>query len=86
MEIGLADFLAAACGDPMDFLGAQPLAQLIRDAGNAPEALAPGKLISVWPPFVAEESAGGNVSLRPVPALELRRFHADFAASIRGMG
>lgn len=73
-------FLEGACADPLGYLDAEPLAALVRER-NDPGALAPGQLISVWPPFCTEQSAEG-VSLRAVESLQRRRFLADFAAAL----
>lgn len=68
-------FLERARADPDGFLSPEPL--LRHQAG----ALAPGMLLHAYPPFCTAQAAGG-VSLRPVPPLELIRFHADFARQI----
>ncbi|HEX7830647.1 MAG TPA: hypothetical protein VF787_13405 [Thermoanaerobaculia bacterium] len=47
------------------------------------EELLPGYLLSVYPPFCAQESAAG-VSLRAIPAHERIEFLAEFAAQIAG--
>lgn len=44
--------------------------------------LQPGQLLHAYPPFCMAES-GRGVSLRPVPADELIRFHADLASQLR---
>ena len=60
--------------------GAYPLLQLETEGGT----LRPGQLISAYPPFCTKEAADG-VSLRAVPALELNRFHADFARQLAAL-
>ena len=66
----LAMFWAAIAKDPYDVLNFNPDLRL-----------EPGKLLHAYPPFCTKESKLG-VSLKPVPALELIRFHADFARQL----
>jgi hypothetical protein len=42
----------------------------------------PGELLLAYPPFVCRES-GAGAHLKPVPANEVIRFHADLARQIR---
>lgn len=44
----------------------------------------PGQLLHAYPPFCFQES-GAGASLRPLPASEVIRFHADLASHIRGL-
>lgn len=73
----LLDFLERACAEPEDFLGAHPLIQHWNDGGE----LEPGMLLHAYPPFCTQQASEG-VSLRPVPAAELIRFHAALAAQM----
>lgn len=77
MGVGLMEFLERACTDPPEFLAAQPLEQYWADGG----VLEPGMLLHAYPPFCTAQARDG-VSLRPVPAAELIRLHADFARQI----
>jgi len=72
LKISLKQFLSAAQEDPVDFLVLEPLIQT---------PLAPGELIHVYPPYCTAEAANG-VSLKPVPAEEVIRFHADLAKQL----
>jgi hypothetical protein len=69
-------FLEKAATETIEFLQLQPLQQFQQSGG----VLAPGSLLSVYPPFVAKECV--NPSLRPIPALERRSALADFARQI----
>jgi hypothetical protein len=75
--LGLFTFLERACADPDGSLSPEPLLRHQADAGE----LAPRMLLHAYPPFCTAQAAGG-VSLMAVPALELIRFHADFARQI----
>jgi hypothetical protein len=46
------------------------------------QTMQPGQLLRAYPPFVFQES-GADISLKPVPADELIKFHADLARQIR---
>ncbi len=78
LAVDLADFDAAARRDPVEFLRLQPLERFRAEGG----CLEPGELLSVYPPYVFQESAG-NVSLRAIPALDRIGFLAHLAASLR---
>jgi hypothetical protein len=69
----LALFLAAIAKDPYEALNFNPDLRL-----------EPGQLLHAYPPFCTKESQGG-VSLKPVPTLELIRFHADFAKQLAAL-
>src|SRR5258705_240455 len=56
----LNGFFEAAEANPVEYLGLQPLLNLLRDG----RALQPGELVHAYPPFCTEEAARG-VSLRP---------------------
>jgi hypothetical protein len=77
MGMRLPEFLERACADPEEFLGAQPLIRLLDGGGE----LQPGMLLHAYPPFCTQQASAG-VSLRPVPAAELIRFHAALARQI----
>ena len=64
-----------------EFLRLEPLVQFQREGGR----LKPGQLLSVYPPFVCEESQGG-VLLSAVPAIERISFLADFARQFARIG
>ena len=66
----LAIFWSLVAKDPYEILNFNPDLRL-----------EPGQLLHAYPPFCTKESRAG-VSLKPVPALELIRFHADFARQI----
>jgi hypothetical protein len=74
LEMPLFDFLQRACADPTEFFSAHPLIQYLDDGGE----LQPGMLLHAYPPFCTQQASQG-VSLRPVPAAELIRFHAALA-------
>jgi hypothetical protein len=80
LGMNLREFFEAVAADPVEFLSMHPLVQF-QDDGHR---LAPGQLLSAYPPFCTEESADG-VSLAAVSADERRRFLADFAAQFRGV-
>ena len=67
----LGSFLAGMDDDIADYLNV-----------GLEHQLQPGFLLHAYPPFCFAES-GSGASLRPVPADELIRFHADLAAQIR---
>jgi hypothetical protein len=73
------EFIESVNADPVEFLQLQWL-ERFRNEGSV---LLPGSLLSVYPPFVANECV--NPSLRPVPALELRSALADFARQIQNV-
>jgi hypothetical protein len=80
LNVDLADFDAAARNDPVEYLRLQPLEQFRAEGG----ILEPGQLLSVYPPYVFQESAGG-VALRAIPASDRIAFLAHLAASIRDL-
>ena len=79
MECDWQEFLANVKADPVGYLNLGFLERFREQFGP----LAPGYLIHVYPPFVAVECR--NPSLRAIPALELRSFHADFVRKIRNI-
>lgn len=74
-----AEFLAHVEAEPIEFLQLQQLCRFQQEGG----VLKPGYLLSLYPPFIAEECV--NPSLRPAPALELRSYLADFASQIKAV-
>jgi len=80
LAVDLADFDAAARSDPVEYLRLQPLERFRAEGGS----LEPGQLLSVYPPYVFQESAS-NVSLRAIPASDRIAFLAHLAASIRDL-
>jgi hypothetical protein len=75
---GIEDFFESVIADIGGVLGYEP----VQAAGLAGGEVPPGKLISVYPPFVAEAGEGGR-SFRAVDGLEVRTALASFAAQIR---
>ena len=80
LRVDLPDFDAAVRRDPVEYLGLHPLEQFRAEGG----VLAPGQLLSAYPPFCATES-GGGVSLRAVPAGDRLGFLASLAAQLRDL-
>jgi len=78
LEVGLSSFLEQACANPLGYLNLSSLEQFWAEGGR----LLPGQLLSVYPPFVAKESAVG-VSLRAIPAAERLAFLASLAQQLR---
>lgn len=78
LDLGLAEFLQAVQADPITFLSLEPLLQFQRDGG----VVEPGELLTAYPPFCTEQSAGG-VHLAAISTDERRRFLAYFSAQIR---
>jgi hypothetical protein len=77
-ELDFNGFLAAAAADPVAFLALQPLLNFHELGGT----LAPGQLLSAYPPFVFKES-GGQSDLRAIPAVERLRFLSQLARNVR---
>jgi hypothetical protein len=80
LSFGVKGFLAAAERDPVGFLGLEPL-QKFREEGSV---LAPGELLSVYPPFFAAESSQ-KVNMRAIPTAERIGFLAHLARTIEGL-
>jgi hypothetical protein len=76
----LEAFFAALLTDAHAVLRYEP-ALAYRQAGMR---LQPGQLLAAYPPFVLQES-GQSVDLRPIDAMERRRFLAELAGRIRGL-
>jgi hypothetical protein len=77
LGMGLETFLNRAQENPVEFLSLQPLLQFMGNGGK----LKLGQLLSVYPPFIAKESAEG-VSLRAISMFDRIGFLADFARQI----
>jgi len=77
LNMGLKGFLTAAERDPEGYLSLEPLYHFLEEGS----VLEPGQLLSVYPPFITEESRGG-VSLRAMPAEERLHFLAVLAAAV----
>lgn len=77
LEIDLDAFLDCARENPLEFLSLQPLQQFQSEGGE----LKPGQLLSVYPPFIAKESANG-VSLRAISMFDRIGSMADFARQV----
>ena len=81
LDFGLGSFLSAASGDPVEFLGLEPLLQL----QNQEQSLEPGQVIHVYPPFCTEQAQNG-VSLKPVSIAEALTFLSRFSKQINSVG
>ncbi|MDQ3816354.1 MAG: SMI1/KNR4 family protein [Acidobacteriota bacterium] len=77
LGMNLEAFLNHAFENPVEFLSLHPLLQFMSEGGE----LRPGQLLSVYPPFITEESAGG-VSLRAISMFDRIGFLADFARQV----
>jgi hypothetical protein len=73
----LAAFLAAVRDDGVRTLGLEPLLAFLGEG----QALAPGQLLSVYPPFCTVEARNG-VSLKAIPAGERIAFLAGLAQQL----
>jgi hypothetical protein len=78
LDVDLNSFLEQVSADPRGYLNLAPLERFWADGGR----LLPGQLLSVYPPFVAKESAAG-VSLRAIPAADRVVFLASLARQLR---
>jgi hypothetical protein len=78
LDAGLYDFDQAVRSDPVDYLGLAPLENFRAQGG----ALAPGQLLSVYPPFVLQGD-GGDPSYRAIDSLDRRRSLASLARQLR---
>ncbi|HEV2913734.1 MAG TPA: hypothetical protein VGX92_10690 [Pyrinomonadaceae bacterium] len=77
LGMDLETFLNRTQENPVEFLSLQPLLQFMGDGGK----LKMGQLLSVYPPFIARESADG-VSFKAVSMFDRLGFLADFARQI----
>lgn len=80
LGVDLAGFDAAVRADPVGYLGLQPL-EAFRAGGGA---LAPGELLSVYPPFVVA-TEDPTRSYRAVPVADRVGFLAGLAAQLRAL-
>lgn len=78
LDVDLADFDAAVRADPVSYLRLAPLERFRAEGGT----LQPGQLLSIYPPYVFEES-GKGVSMRAISAGDCLGFLAGLAAAIR---
>jgi hypothetical protein len=77
LQMDLEAFLNCARENPVEFLSLQPLQQFQFEGGE----LKPGQLLSVYPPFIFEESTK-SVSLRAISMFDRIRFLSDFASQV----
>jgi hypothetical protein len=80
LGVDLAGFDAAARADPVGYLGLEPLEAFRAEGG----ALAPGELLSVYPPFVVAAD-GPRRSYRAIPAADRLGSLARLAAQLRDL-
>jgi hypothetical protein len=80
LNLSLPAFDAAVRADPDEFLELGPLHQFLSEGGT----LEPGQLLSVVPPFLFNEAAGG-VSVRAIPARQRVRFLSRLAREVRDL-
>ncbi len=81
LGVAVPAFLERASQDPIQYLRLEPLYRFRADGG----VLAPGRLLFAYPPFSTKEAAGGTVSLKDAPWSQVLRFHAEWAAKVRGL-
>lgn len=77
-------FLEAASRQPLEVLGAQPLADYASDGAR----LQPGELLFAYPPFCVGEAsseASSGVSVKAIPADQVIAAHARLAQQIRDL-
>ena len=77
LGVDLQTFLQQAQENPVEYLSLEPLLQFMSEGGK----LHLGQLLSVYPPFISEESANG-VSLKAISMFDRIGFLADFARQI----
>ena len=80
LGVDLVGFDAAVRADPIAYLNLAPLEEFRAEGGS----LAPGQLLSVYPPYVFDNSAA-SVSFRAIPAADRIGFLASLAAQLRGI-
>ena len=80
LRIDLGAFLDCARENPVEFLSLQPLQQFQLKGGK----LKPGQLLSVYPPFIFEESAK-SISITAVSMFDRVSFLADCASQVAGL-
>ena len=77
LQVDLPEFLRNAQKDPIEYLELAPLLRFQKAGGT----LAPGQLLSVYPPFCTQEARQG-VDLKAIPLLERIDFLAGFSRQI----
>lgn len=77
LGMGLAGFLDASNRDPIGFLSLEPLERFLANGGT----LAPGQLLSIYPPFVFAESQGG-VTIKAISVAERIAFLSKLAKAV----
>ena len=80
LAVDLQTFLQQAQENPVEYLLLEPLLQFMSEGGK----LQLGQLLSVYPPFTAEESANG-VSLKAISMFDRIGFLADFARQVASL-
>ena len=80
LAAGLPEFFADVLREPAQVLDYAPLLQLLA-AGTE---VRPGQLVAAYPPF-SLRADGAERDLRPVDALDRRRFLAHLARQLHGM-
>lgn len=80
LEVDLQTFLRQAQENPVEYLSLEPFLQFMSKGGK----LQLGQLLSVYPPFITEESANG-VSLRAISMFDRIGFLADSARQISSL-
>jgi hypothetical protein len=78
LHVGLYDFDQAVRSDPVDYLSLAPLENYHLQGGT----LAPGQLLSVFPPFVLRTDRSDS-SYRAIDSLDRRRSLAALARQLR---
>jgi hypothetical protein len=80
LKVNLREFDKNVREDPVGYLSLGPLEEFRASGGT----LAPGQLLSVYPPFVTKESANG-VSYRAIPTEDRIRFLGELARQVAGV-
>ena len=80
LGVDLHTFLQLAQENPVEYLSLEPLLQFMSEDSK----LQLGQLLSVYPPFIAEESANG-VSLKAISMFDRIGFLGDFAKQIANL-
>ena len=80
LDVDLQKFLQIIKESPLEYLLLEPLLQFMSEGRK----LKLGELLSVYPPFISEESANG-VDLKAIPMFERISFLADFAQQLASL-
>jgi hypothetical protein len=80
LGLDLVGFDQSVRADPVGFLSLEPL-EAFRAGGGV---LLPGQLLSVYPPFIAQESDSRR-SMRAIPVHDRLRWLADLARSVQNL-